>query len=479
MPRRPAVGAAASLRERLLAPGTDSDDKPWGNASAMTQALEAVRKRHDHPAGEAVPADRTAQAIAAFRRQVRVTSFVQLKYVCLGAAAGDDCLLADSDLLERLLDLVEHVPGRRRKLKGFQCLLRAYWSFPLNGDRTSVAARAGFRRLRDWLARRYEELADEGGSRARWFALLGEHANLLGTQPCERYAADLLRGDGSLFQAALDGLAIPGDAWVKEEAVLAQARAAAQLTDAEWTSVLPQLLDIAAGRAGIAISLTLARRYVAVLLARHARCASVACHEDLLDAALATIGNPWQRRAAWDAYVLDPVGRPCEISREMTVGWLKQDLIEGFFRLYGGKAGRAAHWLRYDPFIVSLWVGLGARPESRSGAERQRFLRHAADCLLLVDDLPEGDSLLLVRIGNVLAVEFGGAPRPLHFYRWRDLTPSLVKQLGTLSNASILSLATLALSHREGILDHRPGEAECAWGKRFDEHLRSLVWHGG
>jgi hypothetical protein len=478
MPRRPVVGAAATLRERLRAPPTDSHDQPWGDAAAMTRALNEVRKRHDHPAGESVSADRTAPAIADFRRHGRVASFVQLKYVCLGAATGEDCLLADSELLERLLGMVEHVPGRRRKLKGFQCLLRAYWSFPLHGDHVSVAARAGFRRLRDWLARRREDLIAEGGSRAHWFGLLGDHANLLEAQACERYAADLLRGNGSVLQAALDGLAIPGDAWVKEEALLAQARAASQVTDAEWITVLPQLLDIAAGRTGIAVSPALARRYVAVLLARHARCASVAYREDLLDAALSAIGNPWQRRAAWDAYVVDPIGRPCELAREMTVGWLKQGLIEGFFRLHGGTAGRAAHWLRYDPFITSLWVGLSAGPEPRAGPEWRRFLSLAADCLLWVDKLADGEGMLLVRVGNVLAVEFGGASRPLYFYRWRDLAPSLVKQLGTLSKSGAMNLATLAQSRREGELDHRPGETEASWERRFDEYLRSLVWHG-
>jgi hypothetical protein len=125
-------------------------------------------------------------------------------------------------------------------------------------------------------------------------ALLGEHANLLGPHPCERYAADLLRGDGSLLQSALDGLAIPGDAWVKEEAVLAQAKAATQLSDDDWTTVLPQLLDIAASRAGIAVSPPLARRYVALLVARHAQCKAVAFHEELLDAAMDPGKQPYR-----------------------------------------------------------------------------------------------------------------------------------------------------------------------------------------
>lgn len=477
MPHRQTVKAAAQLRERLRAPAADGHEEPWGDAAAMSRALDEVRKRHDHPAGESVPVDRIALAVAAFRRQGRVASFVQLKHVCLGAASGEDCLLSEPELLERLFNLVEHVPGKRRKLKGFQCLLRAYWAFPLYASQVPVAARAGFRRLRDWLARRREELAEHDGTTARWFALLGEHANLLGPHPCERYAPDLLRGDGSLLQAALDGLAIPGDAWVKEEALLAQAKAATQLPDDDWANVLPQLLDIAASRAGIAVAPPLARRYVALLLARHARCKAVALHEDLLDAAITAIGNPWQRRAAWDAHVLDSSGRPCELSREMIGGWLKNDLIEEFFRLHGGTSRRAAHWHRYEPFIVSLWIGLGAQAQARGAG--QRFQRRAADCLVQVDDLPEGRSLLLLRVGNVLAVEFGGSTRPPHFYRWSKLDPGLIKQLGTANKTRFLSFATLSQSRQDSALDRHPGEPASAWEKRFDAYLRSLVWYGG
>jgi hypothetical protein len=480
---RSAVSRAIdSLRTQLAtALGADVERAAfWGEPGAMTAALEEVRRRHDHPAGKPVAADRIARALAAFRRTGKVTGYVQLRHVCLGAASVDDagdCLLADPALRERLFDLAENVPGGRRQLKCFQALLRGYWSFPRYGE-ASDAARTGMAALTIWLLRRYAELESNRERKPLWFALLGEHINLLGEAPCERYGPALLRGDAAELQALIDGLAIPGDSWVKEEAVLAQARAAAALNDEDWKAVLPQLLDIAAGRAGVAVSLRLAQRCIAICLSRHARCDTVERHEPLLDAAIATIGNPWQRRAVWDAQVLNADGKPCELAREMVNGWLKNLLIAEFFRLHsaeGEGSRRAAYWQRYDPFVVSLWVGLSGKEVERRSEDRKRFVQRAAGCLLLVDAATDDDSVLLLRIGDYLVAEFGAEDRGLYLFRWSRLDGKLVRRLGSARDAKYFSLSSLLASEAEARLPHRD-DGGSPWESRFDDHLRPLLW---
>ncbi|MDD5250987.1 MAG: EH signature domain-containing protein [Rhodocyclaceae bacterium] len=479
--------AVAALRARLQATlGADAGRPAWGAPQAMTQVLDDVRRRHDGAAGAAVAADRIARAVAAFRQDGKVAGYVQLKHVCLGAAGAEadgGCLLAAPALRERLLALAEGVPGGRRQMKCFQCLLRSYWTFPADDAGAAPhAAREGRAALRAWLVRRHRELDRSVDPKPQWFALLGQHANLLSAQPCERYGPALLRGEAAELQAASDGLAIPGDSWVKQEAVLAQAQAALALDDDPWLEVLPQLLDIAAGKAGIAVSASLSRRCIALLLRRHARCEAVALHAGLLDAALAAIGNPWQRRASWDAYVLGADGKPCELAREMVNGWLKHLLIGGFFRLYGtdgAEMRRTDYWRRYDPFILSLWVGLSAGAIERRGDECEKFRRRAAGSLLLIDGLADDDNVLMMRVGDFLAVEFGGADRALHLFRWSGLDAKLTRRLGSARSMKYFNVGALMEARVEAILAHQDEQKTgLPWERRFDDCMRPRVWQG-
>ncbi|HEX8961626.1 MAG TPA: EH signature domain-containing protein [Rhodocyclaceae bacterium] len=471
---RPAIDA---LRARLAGALELGRAAGWGEPRAMTAALEDVRRRHDNAAGRPVAADRISRAVAAFRRRSKVADLAQLRYVCLGAATLDAegrCLLAEPALRARLFDLAETVPGARRQLKCFQALLRGYWSFPRYQE--APAAAIGMEALRGWLARRYGQLLSGGGGRPTWFTLLGRHLNLLGESPCERYGPALLRGDAGELQAVIDGLAIPADSWVKQEAVLAQAKAAAALPDSEWLAVLPQLLDIAAGKAGVEVSARLAQRCVALYLSRHARCETVGRHEALLDAAIAAIGNPWQRRPAWDAQVLDAQGKPDELAREMVNGWLKDWLIAQFFRLHSADADdrRAAYWQRYAPFITSLWIGLDSKAMERRDNRQGRFVRRSAGCLLLTDAAGDDEAALLLRIDDVLAVEFGDSGRGLQLFRWSGLEGKLQRRLGSAREAKYFSLSALLAGEPEARLAHAD-EADAPWEARFDQRLRPLL----
>lgn len=456
----------------------------WEEAAGMTRVLDALRRRLDHPADAEVSADKIARAVAAFAKTGSIAGFVQLKHVCLGAAtlqADGSCLLADAALREKLLTLAETVPTARRQIKCFQCLLRSYWSFPIHADGVAAAARDGLALLRDWLAARYAVLADGGHRLPSWFATLAGHANLLGMHPCDRYGPALLRGDAAELQLAVDGLAIPGDSWVKEEAILAQVQAADALGDAEWLSLLPQLLDVVTGKAGIEVSAALSRRCVAALVARYARCASVDLHEALLDAAVAAVGNPWLRRATWEAYVLEANGEPCEHAHEMVNSWLKQRLIADFFRLHSADGSRhtrrAAYWQRFDPFIQALWVGINMQALEDPAVEQAVFRQRSKGCLLVFDEPGTDSNALILRIGDFLAVESGGRGRGLHLFRWSSLDPMLTRRLGSDRDKKFFSIAELMQNKPEASLLHQdnqqPGQE---WERSFDAQIRPLVW---
>jgi hypothetical protein len=62
---------------------------------------------------------------------------------------------------------------------------------------------------------------------------------------------------------------------------------------------------------------------VGLLIARYALIPSPTEHIFLRDAAVTQIGNPWLRKAVWDAEVVDTEGLPNNLAREMVCSWLK------------------------------------------------------------------------------------------------------------------------------------------------------------
>jgi hypothetical protein len=103
-----------------------------------------------------------------------------MKYVCIGVGSTDPkgwTLLADRPLLASLLARAGAQKEERRRLKCFQGLLAAYWSFPASlseGDR-----RAGWEALRTWLAARLPQMLQLATRQPEWLRTLGEHKNLL------------------------------------------------------------------------------------------------------------------------------------------------------------------------------------------------------------------------------------------------------------------------------------------------------------
>ena len=294
----------ASFASGLRAPESMSD------ASGMARARQQVHREHG---GAGIVADTRSimSSIAAFRRSGKVDGFRDLKYVCLGMGAMDPqgwCAIGDDKLRNRVAELVEAQPEMRRRIRCFQALLSSYWAFPLNGKQASDEAKAGWRALRSWLRAERERILRSKESKPPWFADLTKHVALLTDQPCDKFGAALLRGDAAELRDAMDSLAIPSDSWVLEEAVIAQMRAGCDLSDEPFNATLPNLINIGTGRGGVELGDSLRLRCVALLVSRYAKCRERPEHMALRDAAVSIVGNPWLRRASWDAWVVDARG---------------------------------------------------------------------------------------------------------------------------------------------------------------------------
>lgn len=444
--------------------------------SDMARARQQVHREHG---GAGIVADTRSimASIAAFRRSGKVEGFRDLKYVCLGMSAMDTqgwCAVADARLRTRVAELVEGQAEMRRRIRCFQALLSSYWAFPLNAKHASEEAKAGWRELRSWLRAERERILRSKEPKPPWFAALTRHAALLKDQPCEQFGAALLRGDSSELRDAMESLAIPSDSWVLEEAVIAQMRAGCGLGDEQFKATLPNLISIGTGRGGVELGESLRLRSVALLVARYARCRERPEHMALRDAAVSIVGNPWLRRASWDAWVVDARGKPDDQSREMVNGWLKRRLITDFFELLSvdgtGDSRRVDYWLRFEPAIEDMWFALGSDAQYRRGEQFNDFRNRAKGRLLDLDGTTADNNAFVMRVGRYLLVEFGAKGNAMYVFEWDSLGQPLLDTLTSGRARASVSIHRLKDSNNIERLIHRDSAGQ-TWEQKFDAYL--------
>lgn len=414
-----------ALRETLLVSSSFEDLKAVKNLQKINQELDG--------ASSAPPSTSIAQTVTAFRRSQKADSIRQLKYVCYGAAMQMQdgwCVLGDIELLNRLLADVDRQNEERKRFKCFQALLSSYFAFSRYDEQTSKAAHTGWEILRNWLKQNQGELqrAGKNGSLRLpgWFATLAKHENLLTNKPCDRYGEDMLRGDNSSIEEARQGLGIPGDSWVMQEAILSQMRAAVALGDDPFKTRLDALLKLVKGQTEVKVSDLLKRHAIALLISRYARCASKPEQPALRDAAVSIIGNPWLKRTAWDAWVKNANDQPDDEAREMVNGWLKRRLITDFFDVLSEDGWtdqrRLNYWLRFESAIEDLWLALGPEAMRNMSKPYQDLRERSVGRLLSLENSgPSNNNAFIMRMGDWLIVEFGITGNACYVY---PLTPS-------------------------------------------------------
>jgi hypothetical protein len=453
----------------------------WSDPEEITLARKRVY--HDH-GGAAIVADSRSilAAITEFQRSGVIDGFRDLKYICLGIGTLDEegwSVLADELLRGKVARTIEQQSAAHRRLRCFQALLFAYFSFPVNGSDASEESKTGWRGLRGWLRVERDRLIELLDFKPPWFETLLRHAELLTSQPCDQFGADLLRGDTTSLNEAREGLSIPETSWVVEEAVLARMRAAAALEDAPFKTVLPDMLAIAMGRVGVSISEMLKTRCVAQLVSRYARCVDRPEQPALRDASTSTIGNPWLRKDRWDVHVR--VGKQADdLAREMVSFWLKERLVADFFELLSADEindkRRVAYWLRFVPFVEDMWFALGAAALESRDIKFSEFRARAKGRLLRLEGSAPENNAFVMRIGGHLAVEFGESNNAFYLFRWSALAPSLLQSLNSGRASAEVHVKELKRDDKEDKISHRDSPVALkSWEQKFDDRLIKLI----
>ncbi|MBI5329753.1 MAG: hypothetical protein HZB71_03975 [Betaproteobacteria bacterium] len=397
---------------------------PFGAPEQMTKALSLVRKAFDSGTVE-TDDNSSQQALVRFKESGRFTNFIDLKYGCYGLSLkirsrGEEwSVMADANLLRTLLEEVTRErKNPRRFRKCYQGLMHSYFSYPLfdegesgNGD--------NFILLREYLSNQLK-IALSASNAPTWLMTLKLHDNLLSDLPCKPYAADLLNGNKASLALAAEDIGIGTNSWVWQEAILSSVRAVCtQADDAEFRDRVNAMLNLICSNAEVRLSKSVIQENLGMILVRYAACTDKPEHHRLRDRAVEHIGNPWLRRADWDARVRN------DQARKMVDGWLKRRLITDFFALLsedGAADPRRLHyWIRFEPVIEDMWFALGSHARTKTSSEFQEMRNRMQGRLhhLSGQGSPFNNAFLM-KVGHFLIVEFGVTGNATYIFNIED-----------------------------------------------------------
>jgi hypothetical protein len=449
----------------------------WTDDVATARMVKAVRERHDGP-GKSPDTQTLAMAVARYRLTGEPEGWRGLKRVCYGAGLVDQngwSIIGDDSLLADLLLRAESQESSRKEMKCYQALLSAYFSFRI--FQADAKTQAGWMKLREWLGAKLWHVTKYAGRLPSWLITLVEHENLLREGACDRYGPELLAGYANEFKAVLTAIGIPSDSWVPEEAIFAQIRAATSLSDEGFREILPAILSVACGNAGMEPTRELRMRSVGLLLSRYALISGTPLDMQLRDAAVEQIGNPWVKKAVWDAVVLASDGSPDNAAREMVGAWMKRRLITDFFDILTGDGRRLDYWMRFEPYIEDMWFALGVNARLNHSEEFRNFRGRATGRLLNLDGTTSGNNAFVMRMGEYLAVEFGEEGNEFYLFKTSELHESLSQKL--LSGKDSVEIGIHLLRNGENAV-FRGAHSDISsslisWEQKFDEVICPLI----
>lgn len=439
----------------------------WGNPRAMTEALKRVRRDLGGEGNDKPTTDQLQATLLRFAKSRQVASFTELKYVCYGSTVpvGRDLwrVIDQQPLFDAMLELVNQLTQQPKQFRRcYQGLLSGYFGFERNLEEPGDAEKRWIA-LRSYLADQLDPLrlaSSKRGTVPEWLNILNEHQNLLTSDPCSRYADSLVRDDQTELRTVCVGLGISSNSWVWEEALMAYVKRICQSNDTEFKKRMQSVLDLVNGRTSLKLPPTLAIRATALVVARYAQCSDHPEQPALRDTCVEWIGNPWLKRTAWDAAVNH------EPARLMVNSWLKQRLIRDFFGLLAADGAadlrRLEYWLKWEPQISDMWFVLGSDAQANRTPEFLELRKRMSGQDRKLVDNNHLNNAFVMRIGQLLVIEFGVTGNACYVFAASDFQTSLDNAV-----LSLYQLKQKAYARRLSHMAH--------WESRFDYELKKLL----
>lgn len=413
-------------------------------------------------AGAGVAPDRLREQVALFRETGRLPDVRAARFVCWGTTLADQrepALIEDRERFPVLIDEVDSYRTDRRPYRRcWRGLLNGYLSYDPDAGRDPGRRNWGI--LREYLNDNLPGL-DRGTRTPDWLATVDDHANILGEDPCGRYGAELLEGDGEVLVPLRRDLSISDDSWMMRRIFDAQIEAAVAFGDARLRSALPRLVAL------IGEHPLLADDGLSRILDRYSRSANLDVEPELRDLAVGRWGNPWLERndTKWEGVFPE--------TRRMVSSWLKLSLIEKFFGLLSedrlNDQRRIEFWKRHVDRISDMYFALGDAAY-RNPSSDFRDLRKAMHGRMLRLDNGGGaqNNAFIMRMYDCIFVEFGEKGNAMYAF-------DASKAPFDLRGSSIAGNKT-ALKHPNHLarMTHTDGGAE-RWERKLDRKIQDLL----
>lgn len=382
--------------------------------------------------------------------------------LCIPHRPRGECVLEDRPRLQGVLDGVDGYKSKASAYRRcYQGLVKSYFTYDADVPEVHPVGRKNWRVLRDYLYDNNGDIRDRGPG-PEWVDAAVENRQLFGEMPCAPYASALLQGDSSCIDDLCEQLQIGKGSWFLRQLVLAQVEGATKLGHGEFQHLLPRLLGLLANNE------VLRDRGMIMVLDRYAQVPGTTLHPGLRDHAVAWWGNPWlpSNATRWGGVVPG--------ARSMVAEWLKLEFIETFFTKLAedglGDPRRMEFWKRYVKAIDHIEFALGSF--ARNSREQDFVtLRRKMTGLTCELDASGANNAFIMRMGNLVAVEFSGLGNALYGYDAGRSVP--------FDTARVLGLATdgrnslkqkgksiLWLKHQDGIHNWN------RWEEMFDATLR-------
>ena len=395
--------------------------------------------------------------------QHSVESPRDLKYICYGLAdpigQNEQQVLSDTRAFSVVLQHVqslEQSPRLRRKC--YLGLLSSYFEFNILKN-MSEAAESNWLKLRDYLNRNLAAVSSAMPV-PQWAVALDEHRNLLGDNPCERYAKQLLDGKSAPFDEMRSALNISGKSWVVPKTTLAAIKYACREPEDKFRNRISTLIaTLRQEEYKIIRTPALAK-----ILATYAAMRNHPEHQALRDFAVDEWGNPLLRKNQNDWITAG------QAATDMVALWMKRTLIEDFFELLSadGKTDqrRVRFWQRYVEAVDTMYFALGRSALSRNRADLHR-LYTMSDNFLWLDGGSASNNGFFMVIGDYLIAEFGEKGNAAFIFKKGSL-PFRLDSTVSLSNRTRWSdTAEIRLRHFD--------RAHAQWEEDFEDSLRQIV----
>ncbi len=464
--RQPIDALRAGLHQALALKNT-SPTQPWGHPTAMHEVLASIQRDLGAQADTRPPQDKVEASLLHYQKTRELPNFNSLKYVCYGITVpiglGQWRVIDDQLLCAHLFAQVRQRQGQAKQLRRcYQGLLESYFSFSRQ-HRADNVTQTNWGGLRRFLSSNLDPVLQASSARGEpppWLTTLAAHRNLLGDDPCSRYAAGFMHDEIQEFRTMCATLDIPGNSWIWEDALLAYVRAVCQSPDDIFKRRMPKVLALVDGKLDMRLPHLYAVQAVGMTVARYAACQDKSADTGLLDACIKWIGSPWRERTKWDAAVNN------EAARKMVEGWLNRQNIRDFFALLAedGTADlrRLNYWLKWEQHISEMWFALGySAASNHSPAFVEVRKRMEGRNRVLRDNNPYNNAFIM-RIGQLLVIEFGLTGNACYVFAAADFA----------TNLSQPSFSIHELKQRSGATRLLHGGD---WEFNFDQKLRWLL----